>query len=43
VPRALAVEVLEAAEQLGAREVEIRRELGNGLSLAGALAKFGAV
>ena len=43
VPRALAVEVLEAAEKLGAREVEIRRELGNGLSLAGALAKFGAV
>ena len=43
VPRALAVEVLEAAEKLGAREVEIRRELGTGLSLADALAKFGAV
>lgn len=43
IPAALAVEVLEAAEKLGAREVQIRQELAAGLSLAGALAKFGAV
>lgn len=43
VPRALVVQVLEEAERLGAREVEIRRELGAGLSLADALKKFGAV
>jgi hypothetical protein len=35
--------VLERAEKLGAREVQIRAELGNGLTLADALAKFGHV
>lgn len=43
IPRSLAVQVLEGAERLGAREVQIREELGNGLSLADALKKFGAV
>lgn len=43
VPARLAEEVLERAEKLGAREVQIRAELGNGLTLADALAKFGHV
>lgn len=43
IPAALAVEVLERAEKLGASEVEIRRELSRGLSLAEALEKFGHV
>jgi regulator of RNase E activity RraA len=43
IPGGIAVAVLEEAERLGAREVEIRRELGTGLSLSDALAKFGAV
>jgi len=43
VPRELAEQVLERAEELGSREVEIRRELGEGLSLSAALAKFGHV
>lgn len=44
VIRAAAVEpVLERAEALGAREVEIRAELARGLSLAEALERFGHV
>jgi regulator of RNase E activity RraA len=43
VPAALAVDVLERAEKLGASEVEIRNELGRGLTLSEALAKFGHV
>lgn len=43
VPRDVAEEVLEQAESLGTREVQIRSELANGLSLAAALAKFGHV
>lgn len=43
VPAEFAVDVLEHAEALGAREVEIRREIQAGLSLKDALAKFGHV
>ena len=43
VPAALAEQVLERAEELGAREVQIRTELAAGLSLSEALAKFGHV
>jgi regulator of RNase E activity RraA len=43
IPAALAEGVLDRAEELGAREVEIRRELARGLSLAEALARFGHV
>jgi 4-hydroxy-4-methyl-2-oxoglutarate aldolase len=43
IPAAVAERVLERAEELGAREVEIRRELARGLSLSEALARFGHV
>lgn len=43
VPAAVAKQVLERAEELGAREVQIRAELAGGLSLSEALAKFGHV
>jgi 4-hydroxy-4-methyl-2-oxoglutarate aldolase len=43
IPSALIIEVLEAAELLTAKEIEIRRQLASGLSLADALAKYGAV
>jgi regulator of RNase E activity RraA len=43
VPADVAVDVLEQAEALGAREVEIRAELERGLTLADALARFGHV
>lgn len=43
IPADLAEQVLERAEGLGAREVEIRGELAAGLSLSEALAKFGHV
>jgi 4-hydroxy-4-methyl-2-oxoglutarate aldolase len=43
IPSTLAVEVLERAEELGKREVQIRAEIRNGLSLSDALAKFGRV
>lgn len=43
IPADLAEQVLERAEGLGAREVEIRAELAAGLSLSEALAKFGHV
>jgi regulator of RNase E activity RraA len=43
VPAGVAVEVLERAETLQRREVDIRRELERGLSLADALARFGHV
>jgi len=43
VPAEVAVDVLEQAEALGAREVEIRAELERGLTLADALARFGHV
>ena len=43
VPGDVAEQVLEQAESLGTREVQIRSELANGLSLAAALAKFGHV
>jgi 4-hydroxy-4-methyl-2-oxoglutarate aldolase len=43
IPAAVAVQVLEHAEALGARELEIRREIAAGLSLGDALAKFGHV
>jgi 4-hydroxy-4-methyl-2-oxoglutarate aldolase len=43
IPRAQVETVLERAEALGTREVQIRQELAAGLSLSGALAKFGAV
>jgi 4-hydroxy-4-methyl-2-oxoglutarate aldolase len=43
VPAEHAEHVLERAEALGAREVEIRNELAGGLSLSEALAKFGHV
>lgn len=43
VPAAVAEQVLERAEELGAREVQIRTELAGGLSLSEALAKFGHV
>jgi regulator of RNase E activity RraA len=43
VPAEVAVGVLERAEALQAREVQIREELARGLSLAQALARFGHV
>ncbi len=43
IPSSVVEEVLERAEALGAREVLIRAELANGLSLSEALAKFGHV
>jgi regulator of RNase E activity RraA len=43
IPSSVVEEVLERAEALGAREVQIRAELANGLSLSEALAKFGHV
>lgn len=43
VPAGVASEVLERAEQLGAREAQIRAELEQGLALADALARFGHV
>ncbi len=43
VPRELAIEVLARAEALGEREGQIRAEIGAGLSLSDALAKFGHV
>lgn len=43
VPAAVAEDVLERAEELGTREVRIRRELAGGLSLSEALDKFGHV
>jgi regulator of RNase E activity RraA len=43
VPAGVAEQVLERAEELGAREVAIRKELAGGLSLTDALARFGHV
>ena len=43
VPAAVAEQVLELAEKLQRREVQIRAELADGLSLSEALAKFGHV
>jgi regulator of RNase E activity RraA len=43
VPAHVVEQVLERAEELQAREVEIRAELEAGLSLREALAKFGHV
>jgi 4-hydroxy-4-methyl-2-oxoglutarate aldolase len=43
VPAAVAEQVLERAEELGTREVQIRTELAGGLPLSEALAKFGHV
>lgn len=43
IPAAVATRVLEHAEALGAREAEIRRAIGSGLSLTEALARFGHV
>lgn len=43
VPAAMAEQVLELAEELQGREVQIRAELADGLSLSEALAKFGHV
>ena len=43
VPAAVAEQVLERAEELQNREVQIRTELAGGLSLSDALAKFGHV
>ena len=43
IPAAKIMPVLERSEQLTAKEVQIRAELLNGLSLADALAKFGHV
>jgi len=43
IPAGAAEQVLERAEALGRREVEIRAELARGLSLAEALARFGHV
>ncbi len=43
IPAAVAEQVLERAEALGRREVEIRAELARGLSLSEALARFGHV
>lgn len=43
VPAGVAEQVLEHAEELQGREVQIRGELAHGLSLADALAKFGHV
>jgi 4-hydroxy-4-methyl-2-oxoglutarate aldolase len=43
IPAAVAEQVLVRAEELGGTEVQIRRELADGLTLANALAKFGHV
>ena len=43
VPAVVAEQVLERAEELQNREVQIRTELAGGLSLSDALAKFGHV
>jgi 4-hydroxy-4-methyl-2-oxoglutarate aldolase len=43
IPAELAEQVLEQAEELGAREVQIRAEIAAGLSLSEALAEFGHV
>jgi len=43
IPADVAEQVLDRAEELGAREVQIRAELAGGLSLSEALAKFGHV
>jgi len=43
IPSEVAIAVLEHAEGLGAREVEIRQQLALGLSLQDALARFGHV
>ncbi len=43
IPANLAEEVLVKAEELGAREVEIRDDLAKGLSLSEALEKYGHV
>lgn len=43
IPADIAEQVLVQAEVLQAREVEIRREIGGGLALSDALAKFGHV
>ena len=43
IPADVAVQVLERAEALQAREAQIRDELARGLSLAEALVKFGHV
>jgi regulator of RNase E activity RraA len=43
IPAEIAEQVLVRAEELGAREVQIREELAGGLSLSEALAKFGHV
>jgi regulator of RNase E activity RraA len=43
IPASVAERVLESAETLGQREVEIRAELARGLSLSEALARFGHV
>ena len=43
IPANVAEHVLERAEALGEREVEIRAELARGLSLSEALARFGHV
>jgi regulator of RNase E activity RraA len=43
IPAHLTEQVLERAEELGAREVQIRAELAGGLSLSEALDKFGHV
>jgi regulator of RNase E activity RraA len=43
VPEAVAEQVLELAEELQGREVQIRAKLADGLSLSEALAKFGHV
>jgi regulator of RNase E activity RraA len=43
IPASVVEQVLARAEVLGASEVDIRRELADGLTLADALAKFGHV
>jgi regulator of RNase E activity RraA len=43
IPANIVDQVLERAEELGAREVQIRAEVAGGLSLSEALAKFGHV
>jgi 4-hydroxy-4-methyl-2-oxoglutarate aldolase len=43
IPRAHVITVLEQAEALTRKEVQIRRDLGGGLSLADALARYGHV
>ncbi len=43
IPAAVVEEVLERSEAIGAKEQEIRDELGQGLTLTEALAKFGHV